>query len=54
MTMPLQLQEKTTSPGKEKARHARGKMILVVGLIMIVLFFGLFLSLMTVTLTSMQ
>jgi len=38
---------------EKRAERAKGKLILIVGLIMITLFFALFLSLMTVTLGRM-
>ena len=44
--------DEKTIADKERARHAKGRFILVVGIIMLTLFFGLLIALMTVSLSA--
>jgi hypothetical protein len=55
--MPLQTQTGKngttgTMSAEERAKHAKGKMILVVGIIMVALFFSLLITLAIVSLSS--
>jgi hypothetical protein len=52
MAMPYYSSETKTLGDKQKARHAKGKFILIMGIIMLTLFFGLLLCLMTVSLST--